>query len=471
MGGVQMFKFKFQLVLSTFIICMLAACGGGGSGNNSATTFSGQFIDSPTQGLKYSAMPSGLTGTTDSAGTFTFKSGDSVTFSISTLNGSIDVGSVTPPSPVNTSSKTIVHVLSIPNGAATAQILQSLSSTGANASVLDLSNVATMSAAEVQAFNDYISSGGATTAPTVAGVTFVSKIAALNNSIKSISNLGGQPLKNSASSVLSGKVLIHSNITELVDLPTEKISGNVSNSKLRLGQFGISYFKADGNLISMCVNSPWIDPINSSQLFSDEAGSGNDCGNDFLTTSQWSAPSGTTNKITTSDGMTLNFAVLDEQQGIWTGSVATLPNPYPNGATGSGIYTILRSDISIDTFKGKTIKIGGQKSCSNGFAQTVFNASGTGYRVRCDIDDGNYADGTAVNSSIFPGMVELTDSGETFYIGLKAGSSLTSGTIASIYRGTNECGVEGYPRATNPVTYFSLNKCGRAEFFSFQVIN
>ena len=68
-------------------------------------------------------------------------------------------------------------------------------------------------------------------------------------------------------------------------------------------------------------------------------------------------------------------------------------------------------------------------------------------------------------------MIELTDSGDTFYVGLKVGSSLTSGTIASIYRGTNECGVEGYPRATNPVTYFSMNKCGRAEFFSFQVVN
>ena len=348
-------------VLCLLAFLALAACGGGGGGSSS-TTYSGQFIDSPTQGLKYVASPSGLSGTTDSEGTFTFQSGDIVTFTIATPNGNIAIGSVAPPVPDSTSSKTVVHVLSIPNGAAAAQTLQSLSSTGADASVLNLSNVASMSAAEVQTFNDYISSGGATIAPTVAGVTFVSKVAALNNSIKSISNLSGQTLKNSASSVLSGKVLIHSAITELVDYPTEKVSRQVSNTKLRLGDFGITYFKADGNLISMCVNSPWIDPINSSQLFSDEAGSGNDCGNEFLTTSQWTAPSGTTSKIVTSDGMTLNFAVLDEQQGIWNGVLASLPSPYPNGATGSGIYTILRSDLSINDFKGKTLKIGGQKA-------------------------------------------------------------------------------------------------------------
>jgi kexin len=68
-------------------VSLLTGCGGGGGGGggSSAATgggsafASGVFIDAPVQGLTYRCS-SGLSGTTDAAGTFTCYSGDSVSF-------------------------------------------------------------------------------------------------------------------------------------------------------------------------------------------------------------------------------------------------------------------------------------------------------------------------------------------------------------------------------------------------------
>ena len=68
------------------VLALLTACGGGGGGDSTVATSSGVFVNSPTKGITYFASPSGLTGTTDENGTYSYKSGDTVTFSTSTSN-------------------------------------------------------------------------------------------------------------------------------------------------------------------------------------------------------------------------------------------------------------------------------------------------------------------------------------------------------------------------------------------------
>lgn len=90
---------------------VLAGCGGGGGGSSSAVsppvvnpapppitqTQVGYFVDGPVVNLQYSALPSGLSGTTDLTGAFSFKAGDTVTFSF----GGIALGSTKPANSLN----------------------------------------------------------------------------------------------------------------------------------------------------------------------------------------------------------------------------------------------------------------------------------------------------------------------------------------------------------------------------------
>ena len=107
-----------------FSSLFLVACGGGGSGGSSNTTSSGSFINSPTQGIRYSASPSGLSGTTDENGTYSYISGDTVTFSLDLGASLVTLGSTSSPS-----ASTSVLSLTVPNGGdplAVAQILETL---------------------------------------------------------------------------------------------------------------------------------------------------------------------------------------------------------------------------------------------------------------------------------------------------------------------------------------------------------
>lgn len=78
-------------VLPLVAACVLAACGGGSdddAGPGSAPTSTGVFLDSPVAGLSYTTS-SGLSGVTNAAGQFQYRPGDTVTFSI----GSLQIGS------------------------------------------------------------------------------------------------------------------------------------------------------------------------------------------------------------------------------------------------------------------------------------------------------------------------------------------------------------------------------------------
>ena len=456
-------------VLLSISIVFLTACGGGGGGGGGTSTpvaHSGQFVDAPTKGLIYTASPSGLTGTTDASGNFTFRTNDTVSFKIVTSNGDVPLGALIPDTPTDASSKSVIHVLSLSNGVAAAQILQSLGGTG---STLEVSNVNTLSQAEVDSFNTYLSSGGLTTKPTKVTVT---EAAALGHSISSVSSLPSQTLKKSASELLSGKTMIYSMITELQDLPTSP----PSTTRLKLGEFGVLYFNPSGVSKHLCVNSPWIDTVNKSEIYSATPGSGNNCGSGTdIYSGTWAQVSGSPNKIkstTYTDPFEATFLSLDDRQGLWTGSIPTLPAPYVNGAKGTGIYTILNSSFSVTALAGKTFKIGGEPTCNNGFAVSVFNSSGTGYQVSCEFSrlDGQPntpVQGSTENDNMFPGLVKMTDSGESFWIGVKNGTTISDGTVAVVYTGNQNC---GDPRFTNGSggPRFSMANCGYARFYQIK---
>lgn len=71
---------------------ILSGCGGGGDDSDTSTptssTLTGAFIDAPVAGLSYSSS-SGLSGSTDASGQFSYRSGDTVSFSL----GGIEIGS------------------------------------------------------------------------------------------------------------------------------------------------------------------------------------------------------------------------------------------------------------------------------------------------------------------------------------------------------------------------------------------
>ena len=66
------------LILSAMIL--LAACGGGGGGGSASSLQTGTFIDSPVQGLDY--VTSTQSGTTNGQGSFHYRAGEIITFSI-----------------------------------------------------------------------------------------------------------------------------------------------------------------------------------------------------------------------------------------------------------------------------------------------------------------------------------------------------------------------------------------------------
>ena len=62
--------------------CSSGGDGGGGGAPSVAVPLSGVFVDSPVQGLGYSATPSGLSGVTDANGQFNYNAGDTMTFTL-----------------------------------------------------------------------------------------------------------------------------------------------------------------------------------------------------------------------------------------------------------------------------------------------------------------------------------------------------------------------------------------------------
>lgn len=137
--------------LNLLSLAFLTACGGGGG----ELTSSGTFINSPTKGIKYSATPSGISGTTDADGSYSYKAGDTVTFSLDLGSTTLTIGSTASPS-----AATSVLSLAVPNGGdplAVAQVLETLDKSNVDGK-MDVSGISLSAGAVVTAISNALHS-------------------------------------------------------------------------------------------------------------------------------------------------------------------------------------------------------------------------------------------------------------------------------------------------------------------------
>ena len=143
----------YNIGITTLLATTLISCGGGGgstdgSGGTTGTFSTGVFLDSPVEGLTYETS-SGLTGTTDSDGTFSYKSGDSVTFKLHNITlGSGNASSVMFPkdmvaSLLNADLTDAERTQSLKQAHKIAQLLQSLDDDGNADNGINISGLTT----------------------------------------------------------------------------------------------------------------------------------------------------------------------------------------------------------------------------------------------------------------------------------------------------------------------------------------
>jgi hypothetical protein len=432
---------KFSAIAAS--VTLVVACGGGGGGGPTTTSYSGVFFDAPTQGLSYVSAPSGLAGVTDNGGTFRFQAGDKVTFSIPTGSAtSIAIGSASPPTPANTSTSVIVPVLSLPNGTQVAQILQTLGGTG---SIINVTGTAsTLDSEQAAIVNSFISSGGVTTSPTLPNA-LISESAAYANAVTSISSLTNQTLADSVSNLLAGAVFFY-NGSSLIP----GIGGGA-----RTKDSGISYFESDYKYHNICANFPY--------LTGSDVGVGGTCNQDsgIVQAINWEIPNGTTNQIRLNPGSS-NFTTVTFPQLNSQGGIVQYINSPSNPIEGVATWVLLQKTLTPTAFANKTTSISGKSSCDGGLANMVFGAAGTTYQVSCRTGGSGPVNGT-VSTTTIPGVLTFNEPGETWYIGLAVGGTVTNGTMAFVKQGsTTTCGT-GAGR--------SLSNCGSSRLISISSIN
>ena len=430
--GIRM-KYKISLLLIT-LASITTGCGGGGS-SASSSNYNGQFYDAPTKGLSYTASPSGLTGTTDSNGTFSFKAGDTVTFSVPTGSGtSINVGSTAPPTPSSTSTPAIVSVLSLPNATAVAQTLQTLGGTG---NVIDVSSVS-LTSTQAQSINNYVATGGVATAPSISGVTWVSSSTAKVNAISSLSSLSPQTPGVSLSTLLGGTTSFS---TGYIDFPDHSVRYSIDS---------VEHKNSDGTQTSLCINEVVITANYGGPMLDDCNVQGIVTGTIWTVASggliQWieSNPDDSVNTVTYKYG--------DTNSGAFTLAISNIPG-LPGGATGVGQYNSVQTGFGTSTLSGKAFTISNDSTCTtDGFRVYTFASGGVAYNSSCRTYSGTnttVTSGTAANVTALPGVVLITDSsGMVYYVGISKDSTSSGGTMFIAYPGTNNC------------SYNNKSKCG-----------
>jgi hypothetical protein len=143
---------KFSHAISGSALLFLYACGGGGGTPSDV----GVFVDAPVEGLTYQS--GGFTGTTDSAGKFTYGIGQTVTFSVNgvTLPAVQGASLLTPVDLVGASSPDSPEAVNI------ARFLQSIDSDGNpdNGIVIDKSKIKTGATAPANWNTDALTNTG-----------------------------------------------------------------------------------------------------------------------------------------------------------------------------------------------------------------------------------------------------------------------------------------------------------------------
>jgi hypothetical protein len=407
-----------KIALTVTSLATLVACGGGGGAGSTpiaaATTYTGQFIDSPTKGLTYTATPSGLTGTTDENGAFKFQAGDTVSFSISTASGNIDLGSATPMTPTSASATSTLHVMSMDNGTQIAQTLQSLDVNGNSGSHIDVSNV-TASVSEVTAIKDYISTGGITSSP--AKIT-VQEADAIFNAMASLGNITKVNPSDEITKLLSGSVVAHTGVMNMAfsSTSTAVMSGqSLAGKSIKAMSQGITYFKPDNSTYSLCVNSPWIDTT----FYSPSASIHCNHSAAIAKEGTWTVPANSTDRFDLSHDEdasfvdTVTFKDINTKQGFYTDAAGPFGNQGQSGLTGYGEYIFLSTSFNKSFLAGKTTYSSGNSECSDGIYKFVFSADGSTFSRTCKTAKTNNSANTIVTGTItdgldIPGIVKMS---------------------------------------------------------------
>jgi len=436
-------KYKIYSLLIA-LASITVGCGGGGGSSSSASSsnYTGQFYDAPTKGLTYTDSPSGITGTTDSSGTFSFKAGDTVTFSVPTGSStSISVGSITPATPSSTSTPAIVSVLSLPNATAVAQTLQTLGGTG---NVIDVSSVS-LTSTQAQSINNYVSTGGVSTSPSISGITWVSTSTAKVNAISSLSSISPLTPGVSLSSLLGGTTSFS---TGYIDFPDRSVRYSIDS---------VGHKNSDGTQTSLCINEVVITSNYAGPMVDDCNVQG------IVTGTTWAVASGSNTQWieTNTDGSvnTVTYKYGDTNSGAFTLAVSNISG-LPSGATGVGQYNSVQTGFGISTLSGKAFTISNDSTCTtDGFRVYTFATGGATYTSSCKTSSGTnttVTSGTASNVTALPGIVLITDSsGMVYYVGISKDSTSSGGTMFIAYPGTNNC------------SYNNKSKCGFATSSSY----
>ncbi len=228
-------------------LSVLVGYGGGGGGSTSAggtTLSSATFVDSPVQGLHYTATPSGTTGTTDASGTFNFADGDTVSFKIGGSSG-LEIASSKPV------ASTPIFVADLPGGAQIAQVLQSFDTGGDSNTKLDFSKITSIPANTKTALENHIKDRGDLTAGATVINTALTSIWTATENASTLSGVTKPAAKTEA------EVQSHLN-TSVAKLPKKlpKISGNayIQINDASITSLSIGAFSEDGKFAGLSDN-------------------------------------------------------------------------------------------------------------------------------------------------------------------------------------------------------------------------
>jgi predicted outer membrane repeat protein len=173
-----------NILASAITAIILSACsgdsGGGSSDPETSITVTGQFIDSPVQGLGYSCS-SGVSGTTNSNGEYTCNVGDNVTFKI----GSVIIGTV------SAQTTAITPYSLFPNDITAALNLARLFQSIDTVSTDSIISIDTVKESNIPANTDFTSPSFVTTIETALAITLVSEYEAQTTMNSAILAVGG----------------------------------------------------------------------------------------------------------------------------------------------------------------------------------------------------------------------------------------------------------------------------------------
>jgi hypothetical protein len=344
------------------------------------------------------------------------------------------------------------------------QVAQTLQSLGGTGSVIDVSNV-TLTSTEKTQINDYIASGAVTTLPPK--IT-VSEADASFNAMASLGNLPAKTNSTSLSGLLSGNVIVHTGVTN-----AKIASGDWAGKTIKLTINEISYFKSDNTVMTLCINSPWIDSQNPRDQ-------GKLCDAEGITqTGNWAVPTGSTNAFTSTLNKypsfldTVTFKDVNAKQGLYTDSQ---PNAFGDvqSFTGFGQYLFMSKTWNKSYLAGATYYVGGGDQCTDGIIKFVYNSDATSYVQSCKtarVDGGSntpITGGTLSDVTVIPGLAKITaPDGTVMYVGVAEGSTAKSGRSILVKPGDQQCGTSGTVTINGQSKSRSLSRCGSIKIITY----